>query len=68
MFGDNTSLSHSFVAVTNYPPFPPSVNFRRGKILNFLWKNGKKKWKNGRKNGKKSGRMEEKYKFQKLIN
>ena len=61
MFGDNTSLSHSFVAVTNYPPFPPSVNFRRGKILNFLWKNG-------RKNGKKSGRMEEKYKFQKLIN
>jgi len=59
MFGDNTSLSHSFVAVTNYPPFPPSVNFRRGKILNFLWKNGKKmeewkkkwkkKWKNGRK-------------------
>ena len=48
MFGDNTSLSHSFVAVTNYPPFPPSVNFRRGKILNFLWKNGK------------NGRMEEK--------
>ena len=51
MFGDNTSLSHSFVAVTNYPPFPPSVNFRRGKILNFLWKNGKK-----------NGRMEEKMK------
>ena len=49
MFGDNTSLSHSFVAVTNYPPFPPSVNFRRGKILNFLWKIGKK-----------NGRMEEK--------
>ena len=49
MFGDNTSLFHSFVAVTNYPPFPPSVNFRRGKILNFLWKNGKK-----------NGRMEEK--------
>ena len=49
MFGDNTSLSHSFVAVTNYPPFPPSVNFRRGKILNFLWKNEKK-----------NGRMEEK--------
>ena len=62
MFGDNTSLSHSFVAVTNYPPFPPS-----GKNLNFLWKNGKKmeEWK---KKWKKSGRMEEKYKFQKLIN
>ena len=61
MFGDNTSLSHSFVAVTNYPPFPPSVNFRRGKILNFLLKNEKK-------NGRMEEKMEEKYKFQKLIN
>ena len=56
MFGDNTSLSHSFVAVTNYPPFPPSVNFRRGKILNFLWKNGKK---NGRIEEKMEKKVEE---------
>ena len=56
MFGDNTSLSHSFVAVTNYPPFPPSVNFRRGKILNFLWKNGKK---NGRTEEKMEKKVEE---------